>query len=122
MPDPAIQVALRGQDVSGSLTPSLGHSPSLELHCVQSPQEALEAMNQAGPRALDAIATADWSVARRFEHESQAVCVSINTVPALEGVDELPAGFNLGLVTRGRHVRGPIGLHALTTARVVVRR
>lgn len=115
-------VALRHLEIPCSPPPGLGMSPTLEISCVQSDREALGTLNRSGPRALDAVATSDWSVARRFERESQAVCVSLNTVPPQQGVNDLPAGFDLGTVTRGRHVRGPIGLHALTSARLVMRR
>jgi glutamate-5-semialdehyde dehydrogenase len=119
--DPACQVALRSLDLPFRVEEEMDLSPHLKLACVQSSEEALEAFNHAGPRALDAIATSEWSTARRFEHESESVCVAINTVPVREGVGDLPAGFDLGFVTQSRHARGPITLTSLVTTRQIIR-
>lgn len=127
--DPMASAALQHHDLAprplppaGAAPPASELAPPLVVRSVASPGEALRLLNAAGPRALDAVATADWSTARRFELECEGVCVALNTVPADAGVDGLPPGFDLGFVTASRHARGPIGARALTTTRLVVRR
>jgi glutamate-5-semialdehyde dehydrogenase len=87
---------------------------------VESFEEATEHIEKFGSRHSEAIITASKMTAARFQKEVDAAVVYHNASTRFTDGFEFGLGGELGISTQKLHVRGPVGLQALTNERWVV--
>ena len=94
----------------------------LILNCrvVRSYEEAAAHISSHGSRHSESIITRSEAVARRFQNEIDAAAVYWNASTRFTDGFELGLGGELGISTQKLHVRGPVGLRELTSARWVM--
>lgn len=86
---------------------------------VDTMDDALEQIEKYSDRVADVIITQDCTTAMRFAALADSAAVILNASPRFtEGVCEEP-GITLGFSSGRLHVRGPIGLEALTTVKTI---
>jgi glutamate-5-semialdehyde dehydrogenase len=87
---------------------------------VDSFEEATAHIEKFGSRHSEAIVTKSKSTALRFQNEVDAAVVYHNASTRFTDGFEFGLGGELGISTQKLHVRGPVGLQALTNERWVV--
>ena len=87
---------------------------------VESFEEATEHIEKFGSRHSEAIITESRKTAERFQKEVDAAVVYHNASTRFTDGFEFGLGGELGISTQKLHVRGPVGLQALTNERWVV--
>ena len=80
---------------------------------------AIDHIERHGSRHSECIVTASPEAARRFQQEVDAACVYWNASTRFTDGFSLGLGGELGISTQKLHVRGPVGLQALTSVRWV---
>lgn len=95
---------------------------SLQLSCrlVASVEEAILHIREHGSKHSEAIITENEKTARRFQREVDAAVVYWNSSTRFTDGFEFGFGGEIGISTQKLHVRGPVGLEALTTTRWLV--
>lgn len=92
----------------------------INICIVDTLDDALEQIEKYSDRVADVIITQDCMAAMRFAALADAAAVTVNASPRFtEGAGEEP-GITLGFSVGKLHVRGPVGLGALTTTRTIV--
>ncbi|KFZ81436.1 gamma-glutamyl phosphate reductase [Amycolatopsis sp. MJM2582] len=81
---------------------------------------AIAHIDRWGTSNAEAIVARDIDVARRFAREVDSGSVFVNTSTRYSDGGEFGYGVEIGVSTQKLHVRGPIGLTALTTVKNVV--
>ena len=81
---------------------------------ILSVQKALEKLGQ------EAILTRDYASAQRFLREIDSACVYVNASTRFTDGGEFGMGAEIGISTQKLHVRGPVGLPALTSTKYLV--
>lgn len=94
----------------------------LVMNCrvVEGLDEALEHIRRHGSRHSEAIVTASEKKARRFQDEVDAAAVYWNASTRFTDGGEFGLGGEIGISTQKLHVRGPVGLRELTSARWII--
>ena len=94
----------------------------LILNCrvVKDLAEALAHIARHGSKHSETIVTRSEADARRFQNEVDAAAVYWNASTRFTDGFELGLGGELGISTQKLHMRGPVGLKELTTARWVI--
>ncbi len=94
----------------------------LIINCkvVDSFDQALEHIAGHGSKHSEAIVTKSEAKARRFQSEVDAAAVYWNASTRFTDGFEFGLGGELGISTQKLHVRGPVGLRELTTARWLI--
>lgn len=87
---------------------------------VASIDEAISHIEQFGSHHSESIITRTESLARKFQKEVDAAAVYWNTTTRFTDGFEFGLGGELGISTQKLHVRGPVGLDALTSERWVI--
>ncbi|MGZ3691900.1 MAG: glutamate-5-semialdehyde dehydrogenase, partial [Pseudobdellovibrio sp.] len=87
---------------------------------VSSIEEALEHIETYGSGHSESIVTSDLKTAKRFQNEIDAAVVYWNASTRFTDGFEFGLGGELGISTQKLHVRGPVGLLALTNERWIV--
>jgi glutamate-5-semialdehyde dehydrogenase len=82
--------------------------------------EAMEHIEKFGSRHSECIVTQKVKLARQFQNEVDAAVVYWNASTRFTDGFEFGLGGELGISTQKLHVRGPVGLQALTNERWVV--
>lgn len=82
--------------------------------------EAIEHINKYGSMHSEAIVTEDLASAQRFVDEVDAAAVYVNASTRFTDGGEFGFGAEMGISTQKLHVRGPMGLEALTSSKYVV--
>lgn len=122
--DPSSASILQGRDRVQPATEQDWNTEYLDLilNCkiVASLDEALAHIEKYGSKHSEAIVTASEKKARRFQDEVDAAAVYWNTSTRFTDGFALGLGGELGISTQKLHVRGPVGLRELTTARWIV--
>lgn len=92
------------------------------LNCkiVSSLDEALQHIETYGSRHSECIVSASEKTAKRFQKEIDAAVVYWNASTRFTDGFEFGLGGELGISTQKLHVRGPVGVTALTSERWVV--
>lgn len=91
----------------------------LKMSCkvVSGIDEAIAHINTYGTKHSEAIITEDYSAARRFLEEVDAAAVYVNASTRFTDGGQFGLGAEIGISTQKLHVRGPMGLAALTTTK-----
>jgi len=92
----------------------------LAVRVVPDVTAAIAHIDRWGTSNAEAIVTRDIDVARRFAREVDSGSVFVNTSTRYSDGGEYGYGVEIGVSTQKLHVRGPMGLAALTTLKNVV--
>jgi len=87
----------------------------LAVKTVDSLDEAIVHINRYGTQHSEAILTGSLAAAEEFCRKVDAACVYVNASTRFTDGGEFGMGAELGISTQKFHVRGPMGLEALTT-------
>lgn len=87
---------------------------------VSSDLKAIEHISQYGSRHSESIITQDKKVAQNFQLSIDAAVVYWNASTRFTDGFEFGLGGELGISTQKLHVRGPVGISALTSERWIV--
>ncbi len=89
----------------------------MNLKVVEDLGEALEHIEKFGSRHSEAIISKSETTARHFQNQVDAAVVYWNASTRFTDGFEMALGGEIGISTQKLHVRGPVGLRELTTAR-----
>jgi len=92
----------------------------LAVKTVGSCEEAIAHINRYGTKHSEAILTNDLCAASEFRAKVDAACVYVNASTRFTDGGEFGFGAELGISTQKFHVRGPMGLEALTTIKYLI--
>ncbi len=92
----------------------------LAVRVVGGLEEAAEHINRYGSGHSDAIVTKNYFTARTFTERVDSAAVYINASTRFTDGEEFGLGAEIGISTQKLHVRGPMGLDALTTTKFVI--
>ncbi len=92
----------------------------MNLKVVKDLDEALTHIEKFGSKHSEAIITQDEKTARHFQNQVDAAVVYWNASTRFTDGFEMGLGGEIGISTQKLHVRGPVGLRELTTARWIV--
>jgi glutamate-5-semialdehyde dehydrogenase len=87
---------------------------------VESDTEALDHIAKYGSRHSEAIITKNKKTAESFQQSVDAAVVYWNASTRFTDGFEFGLGGELGISTQKLHVRGPVGIEALTSVRWIV--
>ena len=113
--------------VSGSLfpaTPEDFDTEYLDYECcikvVENIDEAINFINQHNTKHSESIITESRANAKLFQAKVDASCVYVNASTRFTDGGEFGFGAELGISTQKLHVRGPMGIKALTTTKYLI--
>ena len=92
----------------------------LSVRVVDSIDEAITHVTRYSTGHSEAIITEDMTAARRFQSEIDAAAVYVNASTRFTDGGEFGFGAEIGISTQKLHVRGPMGLYALTTEKYLI--
>jgi glutamate-5-semialdehyde dehydrogenase len=92
----------------------------LAVRVVKDVGEAIDHIRRWGTANAEGIVAADLAVVRRFTREADAGSVFVNASTRYSDGGEFGYGVEIGVSTQKLHVRGPMGLEALTAVKNVV--
>ena len=96
----------------------------LSLDCsvkiVNSIEEAIEHINSIGSGHSEAIATASYVAAQKFQNEVDASSIFVNVSTGFADGGEYGLGNEFGISTQKLHARGPMGLKELTSYKWII--
>ena len=92
----------------------------LAVKTVGSCAEAIEHINRYGTKHSEAILTQDLQSAEQFRKQVDAACVYVNASTRFTDGGVFGFGAELGISTQKFHVRGPMGLEALTAIKYLI--
>lgn len=125
-------VELRGDREALSLVPDMARATEedwateyldlvLAVRVVEGLDEALDHIARYGTGHTEAVVTEDVAVAERFVGETDSAVAVVNASTRFTDGEEFGFGAEIGISTQKLHVRGPMGLEALTSERYVLR-
>jgi glutamate-5-semialdehyde dehydrogenase len=92
----------------------------LAVKTVGSCEEAIAHINRYGTKHSESILSNDRTSIEHFRAEVDAACVYVNASTRFTDGGEFGFGAELGISTQKFHVRGPMGLEALTTYKYLI--
>ena len=95
-------------------------APVLSVKIVDSAQEAVEHINRHGSSHTDSIVTEHLGRAQMFLRAVDSASVMVNASTRFADGFEYGLGAEIGISTDKIHVRGPVGLHGLTSQKWIV--
>ena len=95
-------------------------APVLSVKIVDSAQEAVEHINRHGSGHTDSIVTEHLGRAQTFLRAVDSASVMVNASTRFADGFEYGLGAEIGISTDKIHVRGPVGLHGLTSQKWIV--
>jgi glutamate-5-semialdehyde dehydrogenase len=124
-------VEVRGDDGARALVPDLVpataedwdteyHDLIMAVRVVEGVDEALEHIARHGTQHTEAIVAEDYSRVERFVGGVDAAATMVNASTRFTDGEEFGFGAEIGISTQKLHVRGPMGLEALTSERYVL--
>ena len=87
----------------------------MSVKVVSGLDEAIAHINRYGTGHSEAIVTENYTAAERFLNEVDAAAVYVNASTRFTDGGEFGLGAEIGISTQKLHVRGPMGLAALTS-------
>ena len=94
--------------------------PILSVKIVDSMNEAIAHINRYGSHHTDSIVTESYTDAQIFLRAVDSASVMVNASTRFADGFEYGLGAEIGISTDKIHVRGPVGLHGLTSQKWVV--
>ncbi|MGH8872328.1 MAG: glutamate-5-semialdehyde dehydrogenase [Acidimicrobiia bacterium] len=124
-------VELRGDERSRELVPEMGEATEADwateyldlimaVRVVPDIDTAIEHVRRYGTGHTEAIMTEDRIAADRFVEAIDTAVVAVNVSTRFTDGEEFGFGAEIGNSTQKLHVRGPMGLEALTSERYVL--
>ncbi|PIT56946.1 glutamate-5-semialdehyde dehydrogenase [Snodgrassella alvi] len=95
-------------------------APILSIKVVADVNEAINHINHYGSHHTDTIVTNDLSHAQLFLRAVDSASVMVNASTRFADGYEYGLGAEIGISTDKIHVRGPVGLHGLTSQKWIV--
>ncbi|SSY71087.1 glutamate-5-semialdehyde dehydrogenase [Alysiella crassa] len=95
-------------------------APVLAIKIVANIDEAIFHINQHGSHHTDSIVTENYTLANVFLRVVDSASVMVNASTRFADGFEYGLGAEIGISTDKIHVRGPVGLHGLTSQKWVV--
>lgn len=95
-------------------------APILSVKIVDNLAEAITHINTHGSHHTDAIVTESYTDAQTFLRAVDSASVMVNASTRFADGFEYGLGAEIGISTDKIHVRGPVGLHGLTSQKWVV--
>ena len=92
----------------------------VSVKVVDSLEEAIEHINAYSTGHSEAIVTEDERAAARFQSEIDSVALYVNASTRFTDGGEFGFGAEIGISTQKLHVRGPMGLMALTSEKYLI--
>lgn len=92
----------------------------MAVRVVDSLDDAIEHVRTFGSGHTEAIVTRDLTAAEQFVKQTDSAVVMVNAATRFTDGEEFGYGAEIGISTQKLHVRGPMGLEALTSERWVV--
>ncbi len=92
----------------------------LSLKIVDDIDEAIDHINTFGSGHSEAIITTNYNHALKFQRMIDAAAVYVNASTRFTDGNEFGFGAEIGISTQKLHVRGPMGLEALTTMKYLI--
>lgn len=92
----------------------------ISIKVVDSLDEAIEHINRYNTKHSESIITNRYDHAQRFLNEIDAAAVYVNASTRFTDGYEFGYGAEIGISTQKLHVRGPMGLLALTTSKYII--
>ncbi|AEE14976.1 Gamma-glutamyl phosphate reductase [Thermodesulfobium narugense DSM 14796] len=96
------------------------HDLIVAIKIVKDLREAISHINKYGSKHSEAIVSENYSSIRRFLRDVDASAVYANASTRFTDGGEFGFGAEVGISTQKLHVRGPMGLEALTTMKYVI--
>jgi glutamate-5-semialdehyde dehydrogenase len=90
------------------------------IKCVASVDEAIRFINDHSTKHSAVIVTKNQENAEAFRNAVDAACVYVNASTRFTDGGEFGFGVELGISTQKLHVRGPMGIKALTTTKYMI--
>lgn len=125
------KVELRGCDKTCSLLPGIIKATTedwvteyldliLSVKIVSSSDEAIDHINTYGSHHSDAIITENYNRGMQFINEVDSAACYINASTRFTDGNEFGLGAEMGISNQKLHVRGPMGLRELTSAKYII--
>ncbi|OPL10149.1 MAG: gamma-glutamyl-phosphate reductase [Firmicutes bacterium ML8_F2] len=92
----------------------------IAVKVVESFEEAINHINRYGTGHSEAIVTSDYKRSREFLNRIDAAAVYVNASTRFTDGSEFGLGAEMGISTQKLHVRGPMGLQALTSIKYII--
>ncbi len=92
----------------------------ISMKVVDSLDEAIAHINQYNTGHSESIITQNYEHALKFQNEIDAAAVYVNASTRFTDGFEFGFGAEIGISTQKLHVRGPMGLEALTTTKYII--
>lgn len=92
----------------------------LAIKTVGSVEEAVAHINAHNTKHSECIVTTNTEHARYFQKKVDAACVYTNVSTRFTDGEMFGFGAELGISTQKMHIRGPMGLAALTTTKYII--
>lgn len=92
----------------------------LAIKIVDSVDEAISHINKYSTHHSEAIVSKNIDSIEKFQNQIDAACVYINASTRFTDGEVFGFGAELGISTQKLHVRGPMGLEALTTTKYII--
>jgi len=93
----------------------------LAIKVVDTVEDAIEHINRYSTSHSEAIVTENEQNAEKFLREVRSAAVYVNASTRFTDGGEFGFGAEIGISTQKLHVRGPMGLRALTTEKYLIR-
>jgi glutamate-5-semialdehyde dehydrogenase len=125
------RVEIRGCDKTCSLLPGIKKATEddwsteyldliLSVKMVASIDEAISHINHYGSHHSDAIVTENYTLGMQFLNEVDSAACYINASTRFTDGNEFGLGAEMGISNQKLHVRGPMGLKELTSAKWII--
>ena len=92
----------------------------ISIKVVDSLDEAINHINEYGTKHSEAIVTENYTNAQLFLNRVDAAAVYVNASTRFTDGSEFGFGAEIGISTQKLHVRGPMGLKALTSTKYII--